>query len=121
MFALGREQFTRVLYLNMNNEYPWVKANTVFSVTAQYNEKDRGAFFRDDCADEKWSVRLGAAAASYHVIGHGNKEFSSPEETILYLYALAPDGFALDLQMCDREANKFLHIWKSMQSRREVC
>ena len=83
--------------LNMNNNYPWVKTNTVFSVTAQYSKEDRGAFFRDDCPDEKWSVRPGADAASYHVVGHDNKEFSSPEETILYLYALAPNGFALDL------------------------
>ena len=105
----------------MNNNYPWVKTNTVFSITAQYNKEDRGAFFRDDFPDEKWSVRPGADAASYHVVGHDNKEFSSPEETILYLYALAPDGFALDLQMCDREANKFIHIWRSMQNCRKTC
>lgn len=104
----------------MNNDYPWVKTNTVFSVTAQYSKEDRGAFFRDDCPDEKWSVRPGADAASYHVVGYGNKEFSSPEETILYLYALAPNGFALDLQMCDQEASKFIRIWRSMQSRREA-
>jgi len=103
------------------NDYPWVKTNTVFSVTAQYGKEDHGAFFRDDCPDEKWSVRPGADAVSYHVVGHGNKEFSSPEETILYLCALAPNGFALDLQMCDQEANKFISIWRTMQNRRETA
>ena len=107
-------------HLNMNNDYLWIKTNTVFSITAKYSKEDCGAFFRDDCPDEKWSVRPGADAASYHVVGHDNKEFLSPEETILYLYALAPDGFALDLQMCDHEANKFIHIWRSMQSRHEI-
>ena len=104
----------------MSNNYPWIKTNTVFSVTAQYSKEDRGAFFRDDLPDEKWSARPGADAVSYHVIGHDNKEFSSPEETILYLYALAPNGFALDLQTCDREANKFIRIWRSIQSRHET-
>lgn len=102
----------------MNNNYPWVKTNTVFSVTAQYSKEDCGAFFRDDCPDEKWSVRPGADAVSYHVIGQGDRKFSSPEEVILYLHALVPEGFALDLQMCDQEANKFLRIWRSMQGRR---
>ena len=95
-------------------EYPWVKEQ-VFTVCAEYGEKDRGSFFKDDFPDERWSVRPGAEAASYRVIGLENDSFSSPEEVILRLTALAPGGFALDLQMCDQEAAKYICAWRAMQ------
>jgi hypothetical protein len=41
------------------------------------------------------------------------------EETILYLCALAPNGFALDLQICDHEADRFIRVWKDAQGWRE--
>lgn len=102
----------------MSNDYPWVKSGRVFAVYAEYGKADRGAFFRDDCPGEKWSVRPGADASSYYIMGLRDKEFSSPEETLLYLNALAPEGFALDLHMCDREAGKFIRLWRDMSGGR---
>lgn len=103
----------------MENKYSWVKADRVFSVTAEYGQADCGAFYRDDPPDERWTVRPGADAVLYRLVDSGGKTFSSPEELVLYLHALAPNGFALDLQMCDREAGKFIRVWKSVQGRRE--
>ena len=96
----------------MDYKYPWTGDRRVFAVYAEYDKKDRGAYFKDDA--DSWSVKPGADASSYYIMGFHRKKFSSPEEVLLYLNTLAPEGFALDLQMCDQEAGKFIRLWRGM-------
>ena len=82
-----------------------------FTIVAQYSKSDYGSFYKDDFPNEKSSVRPSAEADSY-LITKLNKEFSSPEETLLYLNQIYPNGFSLSLCMNNFEADKFIKLWK---------
>ena len=89
-----------------------------FTVEAIYDNIDRGSFFRDDY--DNLSIKPGASAKSYRVLElhiHNKSEFTSPEEVILYLHTIEGDNYSLSLQMNNRESDKFIKIWQTLNQK----